>query len=260
MLAAHFDVDSISYEVDAQGRYLTVLGFAIQYYKGKDISFVQKLIRANGNANNIVCRPRRPESSGIWALESLTGYHGPQVWPQETALLVAIRTRSKQMVELLLDEGAEISQPARRGLKRTALQLTCEIGSFEMVQLLLDKGTEVDEPPAERGGATALQLAAISGSIKIAALLLERGGSNSVGLVHADPAMMNGRKALEGAAEHGRLDMTGLLWKAGYGGFKDEEVQKAIKLAKDKGHEGCVDYITDLSSSHHYSGLEDTTS
>lgn len=68
----------------------------------------------------------------------------------------------------------------------------------------------MNSEPALRGGVTALQLAAIGGYVGIALLLLEKGAD-----VNAPAAKFHGRTALEGAVEHGRIDMLKLLHNAG---------------------------------------------
>ena len=233
LLMAKMDVNSFT---TGSHEGVTALGFAISYRNGKEPGLVQQLLNAGGDPNGIVSKP--------WSLHD-------EVKPLETALMVAIKTKNEQMVQLLLNNGADVHQPARRGMKRTPLQQACETGSFKIVKLLLDKGANVNEPPAERGGGTSLQLAAISGSIKIAKLLLNHGAS-----VHAPPAKVNGRSAFEGAAEYGRLEMLWELWVAGVGhgqGFSREQIERAISLAEREGHRGCVEYIASLSSSAGFS-------
>jgi ankyrin repeat protein len=235
MLTAKFCVDSLSRQ---NHTLLTALGFAIVYRKGKDLKLVQKLIDAGGDPSSIVRKPYDDRQGDYPHILS------NKLGPLETALIVAIKTRSEQMVELLLMNGADLHRPAQKGVKRTPLQQACEIGSFKIVKLLLEKGASVNERPADRGGATALQLAAISGSIKIANLLLDRGA-----LVHACPAKVNGRSAFEGAAEHGCLEIIRVLWDAVSGlGFTSEQIENAKSLAKSRSHRGCAEYIAGLSS------------
>jgi len=236
MLTAKFDVNSFSRRKSCL---LTALGFAIMYGKRADESLpiVRELIN-HGDPNSIVLRPY---------LKS-----GAESMPQKTALLIAVETRSEHMVKLLLEKGADIHRPARRGLKRTPLQRACEIGSFKIVKLLLEHKANVNEEPADRGGATALQLAAISGSIKIAELLLSHEA-----WVHAAPAKVRGRTAFEGAAEHGCVEMIRVLWDAAAGiGFTPKQIEKAKNLAVSKGHRGCAEYIESLSSATSFPLLE----
>jgi ankyrin repeat protein len=229
LLAAKFDVRaSIDAVLRRDESSSTPLGFAIQEGKGSKIStrIVQKLIDAGAPPNGI-CNQCRYSRDIIAA---------------ETALIVAIKTRCEDMVQLLIDNGADVCKPARLGIKRTPLQKASEIGSFKMVRLLLDKKVDVNESPAERSGGTALQLAASSGSIKIAELLLSCGAD-----VHGAPSKVNGRTALEGAAENGCVEMIRVLWDAVGGvGFTPEMVKKAKDLAMKRGHRGCAEYIDSL--------------
>jgi ankyrin repeat protein len=234
MLMAKMDVNSFAAR---DYKLVTALGFAISYRNGREPGLVQQLLNAGGDPNGIVSKPVSGDD---------------EVKPLETALIVAIKTKNEQMVQLLLNYGAEVHRPARRGLKRTPLQQACEIGSFKIVKLLLDKKANVNDPPAQRGGGTALQLAAISGSIKIARFLLAHGA-----FVHAPPAKAKGRSAFEGAAEYGRLEMLRELWVAVAGqGFSREQIERAISLAESKGHRGCAEYIASLSSSTDFSTLQ----
>src|SRR6266536_1758486 len=79
-------------------------------------------------------------------------------------------------------------------------------GNIEIVQYLLERGADVNAPAHDDAGMTALQAAAIQGYLPIALWLLQEGAD-----VLAPGAKKNGRTALDGAAEHGRLDMLQLL-------------------------------------------------
>jgi ankyrin repeat protein len=95
---------------------------------------------------------------------------------------------------------------------------------------LLERGAEVERSSiSEDEEGTALQFAAIAGSIVIVNELIQRGAN-----VNAAPLGENGRTALEGAAEHGRLDMVQLLLNL------EAEVQgsRALQFARKEGHDG----------------------
>jgi ankyrin repeat protein len=235
LLAVGFDANSFS---QRKGGLMTPLGAAIMHTKraDQDIALLRTMIQ-HSDPNSIV---QKPYDSGIDKSESL-----------QTALLVAIDTRSERIVRLLLEAGADVHRPARRGVKRTPLQRACEIGSFKIVKLLLEYQANVNEAPADWSGATALQLTAVGGSIKIAELLLSQGA-----LVHAAAAKVGGRSALEGAAENGCVEMIRVLWDTVAGtnlGFTPEQINKAKNRALQHGHRGCADYLDSLSSASHRS-------
>ncbi|KFY48610.1 hypothetical protein V495_01191 [Pseudogymnoascus sp. VKM F-4514 (FW-929)] len=121
----------------------------------------------------------------------------------------------------------------RHFLHRTPLQEASMGGSKEIVELMLEHGADVNSPPVAGGGATALQYAALHGFLGIAHLLLEHDAD-----VNAPPAKTDGRTALEGAAEHGRVDMVQLLLNAGANIFGDGQAQyeNAIRRASENGH------------------------
>jgi hypothetical protein len=103
-----------------------------------------------------------------------------------TAFLMSIWTRSKDLVQLMIDHGADVNRKATMGLKRTPLQQAVEVNSLELVTLFLGANADANDKPATRGGGTALQLAAIQGNCNIAAKLLECGADLST-----PPAIVN---------------------------------------------------------------------
>ncbi|EXJ71124.1 uncharacterized protein A1O5_06118 [Cladophialophora psammophila CBS 110553] len=222
LLEAKFDVNAFAF----MGNWmLNSLGTAIREHGRRNLSIIRKLIRAGSDVNEIVAR-NMPA-----ALLSL-----------RTALLEAISTKNKALVELLVEAGADTNRPAQLGIKRTPLQHACEVGSLEIAEFLLDRGADVNEEPAFRGGATSLQLCTMAGYAGIADKLLKSGAD-----VHAPRPESKGRTALEGAAEHGRLDMLRILWDATAGqGFDAEQIESAMKLAEGNGHLACRDLIQKL--------------
>ena len=225
LLENKFDVNAII-KIEKYGS-ISALGMAIEKTSVSNLNTIRKLICAGGDPNSVV-----------WE-----GYnHGDAVWPRRTAILQATLTKSKPLVELLIDKGADIKRAARLGLKRTPLQQACEVGAIEIVDLFLKKGVDLNEAPAVRGGATSLQLCAIKGFCGIAEKLLNLGAD-----VHAAPSEVNGRTALDGAAENGRLDMLVLLWNATADKrFSCEQCSHAMKLAEENGHTACRDLIRQL--------------
>jgi ankyrin repeat protein len=148
-----------------------------------------------------------------------------------TSVQNATTQKHGDILEMLLRRRANPNATTMH-CRHTALQIACRDGSLELVELLLEYGADVNAPPAERHGATALQFAAIGGYLGIAHLLLEMGAD-----VNAVPALFEGRTAFEGAAEHGRVDMVQLLRNAGAditeaGG----QFERALERATKNGH------------------------
>ncbi|KAL9071779.1 MAG: hypothetical protein Q9161_004043 [Pseudevernia consocians] len=116
-------------------------------------------------------------------------------------------------------------------------------GCLEILRTLINNDALVNAPIFTRFGATALQYAAIGGYIGIAESLLAH--SAEVNAPGGDTE--HGRTALEGAAEHGRIDMLKLLANAGanlYGkGYKN-----ALQLARTNGHRAAERYLKSLAT------------
>jgi ankyrin repeat protein len=150
-----------------------------------------------------------------------------------TPLQIAVSNRDIETIRLLQQYNGN-PNGIFGNMPHTPLQMASRDGSKEIVELLLEHGADVNAPPAKKFGATALQFAAIKGLLGIAHLLLQYEAD-----VNAPPAEVGGRTALEGAAEHGRIDMVQLLLNAGANIFQEgEEAQyeSAIRRASQNGH------------------------
>lgn len=185
------------------------------------ISLIKRLLDAGGDVNYVT-----PWSE----------------YPQTTAFLDSIGTGNMELVELFIQYGADLNKPPSFGVIRTPLQKAVEANNLRIVRLLLDKGADVNAPPATFFGATALQLTAIRGNLEMVKLLVEHGVKFDV----PPPRGRGGRWPLEGAAEHGRLDMIMLLWRLNGGAFDNKQCQMAMRLAEKNGHLGCRDLIEEL--------------
>lgn len=155
-------------------------------------------------------------------------------WTERIPLLsAAINVKNIQMVQLLLDKGADVNFPATRGIKFTPIQAAAKTGCYEIVLMLINRGANVDALAADAGGGTAIQLSAIGGFLGIAELLLKKGAK-----INRAPSILHGRTALEGAAEWGRLDMVQFLLNCGaeIDGPSRESFLNAMKLAEENGH------------------------
>ncbi len=258
LLEAKFDVAIFEVErrfLQSDDDRTSALGVAIKKFGGLRLDIIRCFLSAGGDPNGItsIVSAHVDPINAKWRKgkeksrndESHSDMHDQKtVWSKQTALLDAISTKSKTLVELLIDAGADFKTAARLGFKRTPLQFACEVGAIEIVELLLQKEVDVNEAPALRGGATSLQLCAIGGYCRIAETLLSHGAD-----IHAAPAELNGRTALEGAAEHGRLHMLLLLWDAaGCKRFSPDQCKCAMRLAEENGHMACRDLLLELSS------------
>ena len=91
------------------------------------------------------------------------GYYG-------SALQAASSSRSKEVVGLLLEKGADVN--LKCGKYGSALQAASWMGSKEVVRLLLDKGADVNLEGGEYG--SALQAASYMGRKNVVGLLLDK--------------------------------------------------------------------------------------
>ncbi|KAI1089162.1 ankyrin [Rostrohypoxylon terebratum] len=161
-----------------------------------------------------------------------------------TPLIAAIQTRNKNLVQLLLDRGANTNREAAYGVSQTPLQAAAYVGSLDIVELLLQNGADVNTKAALRRGGTALQCAAASGNCNIVTILIDHGAD-----IYASPSEFGGRWPIEAAAENGRVDMIQLLWNISMFGFPLEQCRKAVQLAEENGHIGCKELILQLAAS-----------
>ena len=123
--------------------------------------------------------------------------------------------------------------------------LAAESGFLDMVQLLINRGADINQAPAYQGGGTALQLASMEGYVAVVCKLLEHGAE-----VYAPrPKGSEGRTAFEGAAEHGRLDVLQVLWNATFClGFDSDQMEKAMELAEANGRRATKAFIASLAA------------
>ncbi|KAI1359794.1 ankyrin repeat-containing domain protein [Xylaria arbuscula] len=155
----------------------------------------------------------------------------------ETPLQLAVRLGNTSLVDLLIKAKADVNAIAsKRSGNKTPLQIAVELGNTSLVDALIKAGADVNAPALGglgNGSATALQLAAIKGNMEVARSLLEYGGD-----VNGLPARIHGRTALEGASEHGKLDMVQLLLENGASldGAMRIHYIRAVAYARKEGH------------------------
>jgi ankyrin repeat protein len=170
--------------------------------------------------------------------------HGANAREKARALQAAANENQVEAARLLISSTTDVNNAPlnvmdwENGIQaspRTAMQAAAGTGNLELVQLLLGAGADVESKVRhEDEEGTALQFAAISGSISVASFLIEHGAD-----VNAPPIGKYGRSALEGAAEHGRLDMVQLLLNV------EAEVRgsRAVQFARNEGHDGVVQLL-----------------
>jgi hypothetical protein len=168
-----------------------------------------------------------------------------------TVLQWAVCHRKSSLCQLLLDHGANINAPhfydkpyPKGSRARTALQAAIEesetANTSTLVALALRAGASVDAPAHYQRGATALQIAAIQGKIALARDLIRLKAD-----VNAARGLVGGRTCLEGAAEHGRLDMVKFLLESGVQTTQEHRVQyiRAIRFAIQRKHQRVADFL-----------------
>ena len=150
-----------------------------------------------------------------------------------------------ELIDLLLARGADVNGPPAKISGRTALQIACmnKPIDFKLINLLLEKGANINASAAQTKGITALQGAVISGNVELVLCLLERGAE-----VDAPGAQVDGRTALEAAAEHGRLTITQVLLNAYRNVGVTPELDRPLELAEKEGHFGVVKLFKDHST------------
>ncbi len=147
-------------------------------------------------------------------------------------LQAAIERGYTDLIQEMLDAGADVNVPAPYFWGRTALQRAAERGYTDIITSLLSYGANVNAPAGYYKGITALQGAALNGNLKIVLILLKAGAE-----INAAPAIKEGRTALEAAAEHGHLDIVSLLLENDHDTEGMElRCERAARLAEREGH------------------------
>lgn len=99
-------------------------------------------------------------------------------WPRSDLLAVAVDGGRLDMVQLLLDSGADITARSRHG--EAPLQMAARGGHVALAQLLLGAGADVNAEPGYWTGQTALHAAAKRGYIEVLKVLLDNGADTKV--------------------------------------------------------------------------------
>ena len=124
-----------------------------------------------------------------------------------TALEAAVSCSDKVLVRILLKAGADVNG---RGARDTPLQMAACQDDVDMVDTLLEYGAEIDAPSHAPNGRTALQGAAERGNYDLVKRFLFLGAD-----VNAPASLFNGRTALQAAVEQGSPEVIDLLIGSG---------------------------------------------
>jgi ankyrin repeat protein len=136
-----------------------------------------------------------------------------------------------------------LNAPPSMDCGRIALQAAYSIKAprIELVKLLLDKGADVNVPASLKQELTVLQDAAIQGHIKTALMFPDAGVE-----VNVEPAAIDERTSLNGAAEHGVW-----IWCNCYSILEQRvkilERRGLTRFAEKYGHPAVVDLLKDHS-------------
>ncbi|KAF5632851.1 ankyrin protein [Fusarium sp. NRRL 52700] len=145
------------------GQILTPIQFAV-YTGAADI--VKHLIK-NGAVLDEYIEPEILKRMGSFLLSGSL-----------TPLQLSVQGRTDGITKILLDAGAGID--FRHPTKATALQIACGLRytyqSRELIEYLLSQGANIDALPGEDGGRTSMQTAAECGDYELLKLLSSKGG------------------------------------------------------------------------------------
>lgn len=136
-------------------------------------------------------------------------------------------------VVVIYSEGS-LRNPLQRAIEKSGEH------AEEIVDILLDAGADANCPAHRWTSATALQIACITGKLGLARRLIRLGADGN-----APRALVNGRTCLEGAAEHGRLDMVQFLLNVGVkttGAYRVQYV-RAILFATERNHQAVAELL-----------------
>ncbi|MCJ1407546.1 hypothetical protein MMC19_001617 [Ptychographa xylographoides] len=146
----------------------------------------------------------------ILAIRSIGVNEKPAKLQGMTSVQAAAMSGRIDIVELLVNRGADINADPSEFRGRTALQAAAERGDLVMVTALLKLQANINARPCETEGFTALQAASHAGHRDIVELLRANGAD-----MNAPPCLDKGRTALQAAAEMGHLGVVQYLLSEG---------------------------------------------
>ena len=150
-----------------------------------------------------------------------------------TLLLFAVECGHDQIVQLLLNQGADIN--AQGGFSGTTLQTALTEGHVKMIQMLLDRGADINAQGGHYGNA--LQAALRNGYDEVVQMLLDKGAD-----VNAQGIYGN---ALQVASSNGHEKPVHILLDKGADVNAQGTYGNALQVASSNGHEKVVQILLD---------------
>ncbi|KAK1828883.1 hypothetical protein QBC39DRAFT_357940 [Podospora conica] len=162
-----------------------------------------------------------------------------------TAWDAALRSGKETVLQWMIRAGADVSARSLQTL-RTPVQVAVEAMDADLLAFLIRHEGDVNAPATSDAPATALQHASIRGYTQLVGMLLDAGADVNAS---ADAAL-HGRTALEGAAENGRIEVVHQLLQGGarVRGTGEKQFQRAIRFAKEQGHNALARWLEGLIS------------
>jgi ankyrin repeat protein len=121
----------------------------------------------------------------------------------QTPLIKATSSDDSLAVQKLINEGANINEPDRRGM--TPLMYATQYDNIEMVEALIKKGADVNIKDKE--GCTPLYYAVSTGNLKLVKMLIDKGADVNLGDKYKRTPLMN--------VAYNSIDMVKLLLESG---------------------------------------------
>jgi ankyrin repeat protein len=161
------------------------------------------------------------------------------------ALQAASEEGHEQIVDMLLDRGAEINVTTKGGVYSNALQAASYRGHRHIVEMLLNRGADVNINARSRYHTNALQAASERGHKQIVELLLDRGANvNAQGGYYSN--------ALQAASKAGHEQIVEILLDRGAEvNAQDGRFGHALQAASYGGHEQIVKLLLDRGADIH---------
>ncbi|BAM41410.1 ankyrin repeat containing protein [Theileria orientalis strain Shintoku] len=175
-----------------------------------------------------------------------------------TPLFISVVNNYVEIVELLLDAGADLTLTLRHRCAPTrltdahsnAIHFAAIKVNRKMTELLLSRNVDVNEKDSQ--GITPLSYSCTKGNAEYVAYLLEAGANPTIQDV-------NGRTSYHSVALGGSLEIAKLLYeKAGAQNTQDRWSLTPAKLAQIRGHADMAEFLA--HPSRHAAGARDTAS